>query len=152
MSVMSCFMTIQLWDTIRSMQDSIFTKIINGEIPGEIVYQDETVVAILTIEPLSPGHCLVIPREQIDHLWDVDDPLYRHLYDVVKIMAKRLKSVYFYPRIGSVVEGYGVPHAHIHVMGLERGFEPTMVEHAQNKIILTPDQMAIEAQKLRDAA
>lgn len=134
------------------MQDSIFTKIINGEIPGEIIYQDDTVVVLMTIEPLSPGHCLVIPREQIDHLWDIDDELYHHLYDIVKMMAKRLKTVYNYTRVGSIVEGYGVPHAHIHVMGLEKGFEPMMVEHVESKIFLTPEQMAIEAQKLRDVA
>lgn len=134
------------------MQDSIFTKIIKGEIPGEIVYQDETVFVILTIEPLSPGHCLIIPREQVDHLWDIEDPLYHHMYEVVKIMAQRIKSVYGYTRVGSIVEGYGVPHAHIHVMGLEKGFEPTMIEHVEHKIILTPEQMTVEAQKLRDTA
>ena len=58
------------------MQDSIFTKIIKGEIPGEIIYEDDSCVALLTIEPISEGHCLVVPRKQVDHLWDAD-----HLWD-----------------------------------------------------------------------
>lgn len=131
------------------MEDSIFTKIINGDIPGEIVYDDDQCVVMLTIEPLTPGHCLVVPRQQIDHLWDIADPLYQHLLSVAKKMALRLRNVYSYERIGMMVEGFGVPHAHIHVFGYEQPMEPTIVEHIAHKRMARPDELKAEAEKLR---
>ncbi len=133
------------------MQDSIFTKIIKGEIPGEIIYEDDTCVALLTIEPISEGHCLVVPREQVDHLWDADTELYRHLTDVARIVADKLRKAYSYRRVGMLVEGFGVPHAHIHVLGLNEGIEPTVLEHVKNKHTASIEELAAVAQKLRAA-
>ena len=131
------------------MEDSIFTKIYKGEIPGEVVYDDEQCFVILTVEPITPGHCLVIPKEQIDHLWDVEDDLYQHLMHVAKIMAGRLRQAYDYPRIGMLVEGFGVPHAHVHVFGYEQPLEPTITEHIRTKRFLDVDELTPEAEKLR---
>jgi diadenosine tetraphosphate (Ap4A) HIT family hydrolase len=129
--------------------DSVFTKIYNGEIPGEIVYDDDQCFVMLTIEPITPGHCLVIPKEQIDHLWDTNDELYRHLMDVAKIMAERMRTAYDYKRIGMLVEGFGVPHAHVHIFGYEQPLEPTMMDHIKNKRTLEADELKMEAGKLR---
>lgn len=131
------------------MQDSIFTKIIKGEIPGEIIYEDDSCVALLTIEPISEGHCLVVPRKQVDHLWDTDTELYHNLTDVARIVADKLRQAYSYKRIGMLVEGFGVPHAHIHVLGLNEGIESTVLEHIKNKHTASSEELAAVAQKLR---
>ena len=133
------------------MEDSIFTKIIKGEIPGEVIYQDEQCFVILTIEPLSPGHMLVIPREQIDHIWDVPADLYQHLMRVTNDMAQLMRKVYDYERIAVLIEGFGVAHAHVHVNGLNEGIEPTLLHHSSTKRNATPEELKTEADKLRAA-
>lgn len=132
------------------MQDSIFTKIINKELPGTFVYEDDQCVVIMTIEPLSPGHCLVVPRTQIDHLWDIDNVLYQHIMLIAKQVATAMRTVYDYPRIGMLVEGFGVPHAHVHVIGLREGFEQTILHRPTHPQAVTADELAIEANKLRE--
>ena len=137
------------------MQDSIFTKIIKGELPGEVIFQDDTCFVILSIEPISTGHMLVIPREQVDHLWDLDQETYHHLFDVSKQVQQKLKTAYpEYERIGLQVEGFGVPHAHVHVFGYEKPMEQTMVDHHEwKKTVESPftpiEQLHPVAEKLR---
>ena len=131
------------------MEESVFTKIIKGEIPGEMVYQDDACVVLMTIVPITPGHCLVVPRQQVDHLWDVDDELYQHLTMVAKKIALAMRQAYDYPRIGQILEGFGVPHAHIHLLGLSESFEATMTEHVANKHTATPEELTQEADKIR---
>jgi histidine triad (HIT) family protein len=98
------------------MQDSIFTKIIKGEIPCHKVYEDELTLAFLDIDPLLPGHVLVVPKIQIDHVDDLPDKDYRALFSTVKKVAKRVKKVLHAERAVLVVMGYDVPHAHVHVL------------------------------------
>jgi histidine triad (HIT) family protein len=130
-------------------EPSVFTRIINGEIAQEILYQDDLCFVILTHEPISPGHLMVIPREEIDHVWDIGDDLYQHLMLVAKKMALRMRQAYDYKRIGLLVEGFGVPHAHIHVFGYMQPLEPTIADHIANKRIMTPEELQAEAEKLR---
>jgi len=137
------------------MEDSIFTKIIKGDIPGEIIYEDELSAVLLTIQPLTPGHMMIVPKVQIDHLWDLDDATYHHVFEVARQMAKRLRSGYNYERVGIIVEGFGVPHAHIHVFGYEKPLEPTIIEHeaykrANANHFADPADLKIEAEKLRN--
>lgn len=131
------------------MEDSVFTKIMRGDIPGEIIYQDDQCVVMMTIEPFSPGHCLVVPRQQVNHLWDADNELYQHLMMVAKDIAQAMRRAYNYPRIGQMVEGFGVPHAHIHLFGLTDGLEKVIVtcSHAQ----ATAEELKTEADKIRSA-
>lgn len=100
------------------MEDSIFTKIIRGEIPSHKVYEDDILYAMLDIDPLSDGHLLVIPKTQIDLLWDLDDETYQYAWKVSKRLAKVMQDVFQPKRVGVVVEGFGVPHAHIHLVPL----------------------------------
>ncbi len=97
------------------MQDSIFTKIIKGEIPCHKVYEDDKVIAFLDVHPKQPGHTLVVPKQQIDLIWDLDDETYQYLWAVSKKLAQHMGSV-LGRRIGVQVEGMGVPHAHIHLV------------------------------------
>jgi histidine triad (HIT) family protein len=100
------------------MSVSIFTKIIRGEIPCHKVYEDDKSLAFLDIHPQLPGHTLLIPKQEIDQIWDVPDDLYHHLWDVAKKIERRMNEVIQAPRVGMAVEGFGVPHVHIHLIPL----------------------------------
>ena len=108
--------TKQCYD--RYMADSIFTKIINGDIPARIIYRDDEVIAFLDINPLSNGHVLVVPRQQIDSLWELPTESYHHLWTVAQRIALHMKTVLQPERVGVIVEGFDVPHAHIHLVPL----------------------------------
>ena len=99
-------------------EKSIFTRIIEGEIPCHKVYEDEKVFAMLDIEPLSNGHVLVIPKKQVDLIWDLDQSDYNYLWQIAKKIAKKIQAEMKPIRVGVVVEGFGVPHAHIHLLPL----------------------------------
>jgi|SRR5690554_173254 len=95
---------------------SIFTQIIDGKIPGHFVWQDDYCVAIMTIQPVNPGHLLVIPRQEIDHWDDLSDDLASHLMRISKKLAKAVKKAFVCQRVGLVIAGFEVPHVHVHVM------------------------------------
>ena len=102
----------------KVMQDSIFTKIIKGEIPSHTVYEDEHTIAFLDINPLSDGHVLVVPKQQIDSLWALPTEVYQHLWAVAQRIAHAMETELKPERVGVVVEGFDVPHAHIHLVPL----------------------------------
>lgn len=95
---------------------SIFTKIINGEIPGRIIWSDERCVAMVDIRPLHPGHCLVIPKEEIDQWTDLDPATAQHLMMVAHHIGAAQKLVVESARIGLLIAGFEVAHAHVHVV------------------------------------
>lgn len=97
---------------------TLFTKIINGEIPGRFVHEDDVCVAFLTIEPLSPGHTLVVPREEVDHWLDLDEATLNHLMAVAKRVGVAIDEVYQPAKVGLMIAGLEVPHVHIHVTPL----------------------------------
>jgi histidine triad (HIT) family protein len=97
------------------MQDSIFTKIIKGEIPSYKVYENDFVIAFMDIHPKVPGHVLVVPKKQVEFVWDLDDVAYTSLMIAAKKVAARIKGVLKPTWVGMQVEGVGVPHAHLHV-------------------------------------
>lgn len=105
------------------MAESVFTKIIKGEIPSHKVYEDEQTLAFLDIHPAQPGHTLVVPKVQVDHIWDLDDDTYQRLWATARKVAKRLKAVLQTERIGVRIEGFDVPHAHIHLIPINSGAE-----------------------------
>lgn len=99
---------------------SVFSRIINGEFPGHFVWQDELCVGILTIEPIREGHVLLIPREEVDHWDDIPPQTAAHMMNVGQTIAKALKHCY--PdarRIGVMIAGLEVPHAHIHLIPIQ---------------------------------
>lgn len=97
------------------MTDSVFTKIIRGEITAHKVYEDDKTFAFLDIHPIRPGHVLVVPKAQVDHLWDLTDEDYRAVMATVKQVAARLREVLQPVRVGVHVAGMDVPHAHVHL-------------------------------------
>lgn len=97
---------------------SIFTHIVNGEIPCYKVAESENCLAFLDINPLVKGHTLVIPKKEIDYLFDVEDPLYTELFLFSKKVSHAIKNVIPCLRVGVAVVGTEVPHAHIHLIPL----------------------------------
>lgn len=95
---------------------TLFTRIINGEVPGRFVWKDEHCVVFLTIAPLSPGHCLVVPRAEIDHWLDLDADLAAHLMKVGQCVGKALQRAFKPTKVGLIIAGLEVPHVHLHVV------------------------------------
>lgn len=102
------------------MQDSIFTKIIKGEIPCHKVYEDEKTIAFLTIGPMYDGHTLVVPKVQIDQYIDLAEEDYDALWKTVKKVARRLRDIMNKERVGLIIEGVDIPHVHIHLIPFDK--------------------------------
>jgi len=98
------------------MQDSIFTKIIKGEIPCHKIYEDDKTFAFLDIHPISEGHLLVVPKRQVEFLWDLADEDYVAVMRTTKKLATHLRRVLVVPYVGVKVIGVDVPHAHVHLV------------------------------------
>ncbi|MCX2841943.1 HIT family protein [Microbulbifer thermotolerans] len=126
---------------------SIFTKIISGELPGHFVWRDDKAVAIMTIAPIKPGHCLVIPVQEVDHWDDVPADLAAHLMQVAQKVAKGLKAVYSPKRVGVMVAGLEVPHTHLHLIPVDalEDFDFSLQKPTE------AEQLAAESQKIRAA-
>jgi len=97
---------------------SVFTRIIEGELPGRFVWRDETVVAFLSIGPLSPGHTLVVPRVEVDHWLDLDPATWLRVSEVTRIVGQAIQRAFAPPRVGTAIAGFEVPHCHVHVAAL----------------------------------
>jgi histidine triad (HIT) family protein len=97
------------------MADSLFTKIIKGEIPCHKIYEDDKTFAFLDIHPKTPGHTLVVPKKQVEFVWDLEDEDYRAVMATVKKVALRIRDVLGAPYVGELVIGIDVPHTHVHV-------------------------------------
>lgn len=111
-------------------EKTIFTKIIDREIPAEIVYEDENFIAFLDIRPIKKGHLLLIPKIQIDKIYDLPEGIYNKLFLKAKYISiimqesfENLKPELNIKRIGFVVEGFGVPHAHLHLIPISKMHE-----------------------------
>jgi len=121
------------------MQDSIFTKIIKGEIPSHKIYEDEHVFAFLDIHPVTPGHTLVIPKKQVEFVWDLDDDEYQHLTTAVKKIALHIRETLQVPYVGEQIIGVDVPHAHVHLVPFTHAIE----YHQEADSSAEPDHAAL---------
>ena len=98
---------------------TLFTKIIEGEIPGRFVWRDDRVVAFLTIAPIAHGHTLVVPIEEVDHWVDLEPDLAAHLMEVSRRVGQAQMRAFSPRRIGLIVAGLEVPHCHLHVIPID---------------------------------
>ena len=98
---------------------TIFTRIIEGELPARFVWKDERCVAFLSINPIRSGHVLVVPREEVDHWLDLDDDLTAHLMNVSRSIGRAIQSGFEPTRVGLIIAGLDVPHLHIHVLPID---------------------------------
>jgi histidine triad (HIT) family protein len=99
---------------------SIFTKIINGEIPAYKIAENDDFIAFLDAMPLVKGHTLVIPKKEVDLIFDLDSEEYKNLWSFAQDVAKKVKSAIPCVRVGVAVVGLEVPHAHIHLIPLKK--------------------------------
>lgn len=125
---------------------SIFTKIVNGEIPSHKIYEDQKTLAFLDINPVVEGQALVIPKQEVDRLWQLDEETYRAVMETTKKLANHMRSVLQCERVGIVVEGFEVPHAHVRVYPLNHGMTETLNTPA---LATTQDELAQTAEKLK---
>ena len=124
---------------------SLFTKIIKGEIPCHKILEDENYLAFLDIKPINPGHTLVIPKKEVDYIFDVDDPLLSGLMLFSKKVAKKIRQAVPCKKVGIMVAGLEVPHAHVHLVPI---FDVGDLNFAKAKP--TPnEELAKVAEKIR---
>jgi len=127
---------------------SIFSKIVAGEIPAYKVAETDQFLAFLDISPLAEGHVLVIPKKEVDYIFDIDDETYTGLQIFAKIVATGLRKAISCKRIGVAVIGLEVPHAHIHLIPMNSVSD---LNFSRTKMSFTPEQLAATAEKIRAA-
>ena len=109
---------------------TIFTRIIEGELPGRFVWKDERCVAFLSINPIRTGHVLVVPRQEVDHWLDLDEDSMAHLMSVSRSIGKAIQSGFGPTRVGLIIAGLDVPHLHVHLIPVD-GIEDLNFENAE---------------------
>jgi histidine triad (HIT) family protein len=127
---------------------SIFTRIINGEIPSHKIAEDENYYAFLDINPLKKGHTLVIPKVEVDYLFDLDDETLAGMTVFAKKVARAIDKAIECKRVGMVVLGMEVPHAHIHLIPLNKEIDASFT---QPKLKLPEEEFKEIAEKIRHA-
>jgi histidine triad (HIT) family protein len=138
----------QVNELIACNMPSVFTKIIHREIPGHIVAEDDQHIAFLDIMPLVKGHVLVVPKKEVDYLYDLDDALYTSLHLFAKKVAKAQERVISCTRIGVAVIGLEVPHVHIHLVPLHSMDD---INFSRPKLKLSTEELADIAEKIKAA-
>ena len=128
------------------MSDSIFTKIIKGEIPCYKIAEDDRFIAFLDVFPIKKGHTLVVPKAQIDYLFDLDDSLLSDLMIFAKKVAQKMERTVSCERVGIAVIGLEVPHAHIHLVPLDTVGD---IDFSQPKLQLSAKEMTEIADSIR---
>lgn len=128
---------------------SIFTKIVQREIPGHIVAENESVCAFLDVNPLKRGHTLVVPKKEVDRLWDLDDDTYQTLTLFSKRIAEGIEQVIPCDRVGVAVLGLEVPHAHVHLVPIDHEGD---LNFAKKREQVTEEEMDRIAKDIGNAA
>lgn len=126
---------------------TIFTRIIEGELPAHFIWKDESCVAFLSINPLRSGHTLVVPRQEVEHWLDVDPDLMAHLMEVSRSIGTAIERAYNPEKVGLVLAGLDVPHLHIHLSPIDSIQDLNFENAAQDP---DQDQLAADAERLRN--
>ncbi len=127
---------------------SIFTKIVSGEIPSYKIAEDENYYAFLDINPLAKGHTLVIPKKEVDYIFDIDDERYKGLFAFAKKVGLAIEKVVPCKRMGLTVIGLEVPHAHIHLIPINSIYD---MDFKQPKLKLEAEEFESMAENIRKA-
>ena len=127
-------------------EDCVFCKIIEGKIQSVKIFENNKYLAFLDVNPINPGHTLVIPKKHLDYLFDLNDKEYNELMLMAKKIAKLIKNKLKPKRIGLAVEGFFVPHVHIHLVPLNKGNELNP-ERARSS---TKEELEKIAKKIRE--
>lgn len=125
---------------------TIFSRIVAGEIPSYKVAENERYYAFLDINPLAKGHTLVIPKQEVDYFYDLDDDTLQGMILFAKQVAQKIKAFSGCKKVATVVLGLEVPHAHIHLIPMNSEKD---VDFTQEKLVLTPEEFSEIASALR---
>ncbi|MCC8062755.1 MAG: HIT family protein [Rikenellaceae bacterium] len=125
---------------------TIFTKIIRGEIPGYKIAEDENYYAFLDINPLAEGHTLVVPKKEVDYIFDLDEQDLAGLMVFARKVARRIREAVPCKRIGVAVIGLDVPHAHVHLVPINEGGD---LDFSRPKLKLSPEEFKDIQAKIR---
>ena len=125
---------------------SIFTRIINREIPGHIVAEDDNHIAFLDVNPLKKGHVLCVPKQEVNYIFDMDEDAYLNLQSFTQKVAKALKAAIPCKRVGVAVIGLEVPHVHIHLIPLETVAD---INFSQPKLSFSQEELTETAEVIR---
>lgn len=127
---------------------SVFSMIINGDLPARFVYKDDRVVAFLSIEPLQPGHTLVVPRQEVDKWTELPADVWAHVAEVSQLVGQAVCRAWGAPRAGNIIAGFDVPHTHVHIFPTWAMTDYNFATVARN----VPDaEMDEAAEKIRTA-
>lgn len=127
---------------------TVFTRIIDGEIPGTFVWRDPRAVAFMSINPLRAGHVLVVPIEEVDHWLDCPADLWAHLMEVASQIGAALDDVYDAARVGLMIAGLEVPHLHIHLVPIDGVHD---LDFANAAAHVGREDLEAEAERIRRA-
>jgi histidine triad (HIT) family protein len=133
---------------LKTQQMTIFSKIIAGEIPAYVVAESNEFLAFLDINPLAEGHVLVIPKKEVDYIFDLDDETYTGLQIFAKIVATAIKKAVPCKKVGVAVIGLEVPHAHIHLIPMNQVND---LNFARPKLSFTPEELSATKDKIKAA-
>jgi len=127
---------------------TLFTRIIDGDLPGHFVWRDAHCVGFLSIHPLQPGHTLVVPRTEVDHWLDLDGDMAAHLMTVAQGIGKAVQRAFNPVKVGLMIAGLEVPHVHLHVVPIR---SPRDLDFANQDLNAKSDDLQRAAEKLREA-
>ncbi|MGB1610154.1 MAG: HIT family protein [Ilumatobacteraceae bacterium] len=127
---------------------SVFTRIIDGELPGTFVWRDDVCVAFMSINPTRAGHCLVVPRAEVDQWIDLDPAIRAHCFEIAGLIAEACRTAFGTERVGLVIAGFEVPHTHLHVIPADAMADLDFA-HAASSV--DPDELGSHAEAIRSA-
>lgn len=127
---------------------SVFTRIINGDLPAHMFYRDEVVVGFMSINPIAPGHALVVPKVEVDQWIDLSTDIAVHAMTVAQRVGNAQRNVFKSSRVGLIVAGFEVPHCHIHVIPTNSMSDMDFTNAANT---VDHQQLAAFAERLREA-
>lgn len=131
------------------MNDCIFCKIVAGDIPCVVVFQDDTVFAFMDIEAINPGHLLVIPKKHVPHVHEMDDDTYISVQLAVKRLSAAVENVFKPEKVGTMVSGWEVPHAHIHVVPMTKPSDITSKKTIDRELLHpSSEELSQQAEKV----
>lgn len=132
----------------------IFCEIVAGRAPASVVHEDELAVAFMTLQPTAPGECLVIPRAHVDHFTDLPDATAQHIMGIAQRIGRRLREVFRPQRVGFLVHGYGVAHAHLIIVPQQGPHHLTSDRFARivdGRVVFDLSRVPVEDRSVLDA-